>query len=178
MKPMKMEKASTDCKVIEMTTEEEAIRITEFFLSPSSFDDQRHTPGELEHFRRNPLESLKQVNHKHWSVENEWGEIIGVTSLRENEHQTGGFLWDYLVVHRSYRNLGIASKMFANLQSFVIAAGGRYILTYTCDMPEYLPVQRMFVQRGFQLIGQYPGYYYDGESRLAFYKKIPQLIAD
>jgi GNAT superfamily N-acetyltransferase len=158
--------------VRELSTEFDAKRITAFFLSAVSFDDQRHTPGEVRHFQLNPLDSLHQRNHKHWFIENQRGDIIGVTSCRENEHQTGGFLWDYLVVHRNYRRMGIATHMFEALQAFAKAQEGRYILTYTCDLPEYLPVQRMFVERGFQLIGQYPGYYYEGESRLAFHKKL------
>ncbi len=38
--------------VHELATEKDALRITDFYLSSESFDDQRHTPGELEHFRQ------------------------------------------------------------------------------------------------------------------------------
>ncbi len=52
------------------------------------------------------------------------------------------------------------------------SAQGRYILTYTCDLPEYQPIQKMFRANGFELIGTYPNYYYEGEARLAFYKPL------
>lgn len=165
-------------KVIELSTEQDAQRITEFYLSAMSFDDQRHTPGELEHFCKAPLESLRQRNHRHWFVENEAGELIAVTSCKENEHQSGGFLWDYLAVHREYRRHGLAKILFRTLEDFVRSVQGRYLLTYTCDLPEYEPIQRMFRANGFELIGTYPNYYYDGEARLAFYKKLSGVQAD
>ncbi|UJF34103.1 GNAT family N-acetyltransferase [Paenibacillus hexagrammi] len=158
--------------VKELQTEQDAQRITEFYLSTMSFDDQNHTPGELRHFRNAPRESLKQPNHKHWFVENEAGEIIAVTSCKENEHQSGGFLWDYLAVHREYRRHGLAKILFQRLEDFVRSVDGRYLLTYTCDLPEYQPIQRMFQANGFVLIGTYPDYYYDGEARLAFHKRL------
>jgi GNAT superfamily N-acetyltransferase len=150
----------------------EAKRISEFFLSDVSFDDTRHTPGELEHFREAPLRSIGNPKRAHWYVENEAGDIVGVTSCHENEHQTDGYLWDYLVVHRDYRRHGIATQMFRELEWHVAALGARYILTYTCSLPEYLPVQQLFQKHGFKLIGQYPDYYYEGEDRLAYMKKI------
>ena len=158
--------------VHELTTEKDAVRITDFYLSPHAFDDQRHTPGELDHFRHAPKLSLSQRNHRHWFLENEEGEIIAVTSCKENEHQSGGFLWDYLAVHREYRRHGFAKVLFHALETFARNAQGRYILTYTCDLPEYLPIQKMFKANGFELIGSYPNYYYEGEARLAFYKPL------
>src|SRR4051812_25419162 len=103
--------------VRELTTEKDALRISEFYLSPVSFDDQRHTPGELEHFRNAPLLSLTQRNHRHWYIENEEGDIVAVTSCKENEHQSGGFLWDYLAVHREYRRHGFAKVLFQALEN-------------------------------------------------------------
>ncbi|MFH5187459.1 GNAT family N-acetyltransferase [Paenibacillus sp. TAB 01] len=155
-----------------LTTEEDARRVSEFFLSDRSFDDTNHTPGEQEHFRKAPRESLVQSNHFHWFAETEDGIIVGATSCKENEHQTGGYLWDYLAVHRNYRKLGIAARLYEELERHVKEAGARFILTYTCSLPEYGPIQNMFRQRGFELIGTYPDYYYDGENRLAYFKRL------
>jgi GNAT superfamily N-acetyltransferase len=163
---------SMDMRVIQLTTTQDAQRISSFFLSSYSFDDQRHTPGEIEHFRNVPLQSLQEKHHFHWYVENEAGEIVGVASCHENEHSSGGYLWDYIVVHRDYRKLGIASRLFETLKSQVLSVQGRYILTYTCDLPPYQTIQRMFRARGFEQIGHYPDFYYDGEGRIAFYMKL------
>jgi GNAT superfamily N-acetyltransferase len=159
-------------QVNSMQNEADARRVSEFFLSEHAFDDQNHTPGEVVHFSKWPFESLQIPNHRHWYVENETGEIIGVISTRENEHRTGGYLWDYMVVHKRYRRLGIATQLYNTMVEFVKQQEGRYILTYTCDLPQYGSIQRMFSQLGFKLIGSYPDYYYDGEARLAYWRKL------
>ncbi|MDF2721054.1 MAG: family N-acetyltransferase [Paenibacillus sp.] len=151
---------------------EEAQRISDFFLSEWSFDDTRHTPGEMDHFRNGPFDSLKQQHHMYWYAELEDGTIIAVSSCKENEHRTNGYLWDYLVVHRNFRRLGLASRLYAELENYVRLIGGRYVLTYTCDLPEYYAVQRLFKGQGFEQIGRYPHYYFDGEDRLAYFKKL------
>lgn len=172
MDGMTKQESASSIRVSLMKSVEEAARISSFFLSEWSFDDQRHTPGEMDHFRNGPFDSLKQQHHMYWYVENDEGDIIAVTSCKENEHRTDGYLWDYLVVHRNYRRLGLARHLFAALENYILSIGGRYILTYTCDLPEYIAIQRMFKERGFEMIGRYPHYYYDGEDRLAFYKKL------
>lgn len=164
--------SKSELRVRLMKTEEEARRISAFFLSEWSFDDSNHTPGELEHFRNGPADSLRQRHHMYWYVENEAGEIVGVTSCKENEHRTDGYLWDYMVVHRNYRKSGVAGQLYNALEGYIVSIGGRYLLTYTCDLPEYIPIQNMFSRRGFELIGRYPNFYYDGEDRLAYYKKL------
>jgi GNAT superfamily N-acetyltransferase len=161
-----------EINIVSLTTEQEARRVSEFFLSEQSFDDQRHTPGELEHFRNKPFESLNADNHQHWYAENDAGEIIGVISVTENEHRTGGYLWDYIVVRKDCRRLGIAARLYETLLSFVKSRNGRYILTYTCDLQEYSTIRRIFQDRGFEQIGSYPDYYYEGEGRMAFLKKL------
>ncbi|NOU93623.1 GNAT family N-acetyltransferase [Paenibacillus sp. LMG 31456] len=161
-----------EINIVTMKTEREARRVSEFFLSEQSFDDQHHTPGEIEHFRNKPLESLGLPTHQHWYVENEEGDIVGAISVTENEHKTGGYLWDYIVVRKDYRKRGIANRLYETLLNFVKSQNGRYILTYTCDLQEYSTIRRIFQERGFEHIGSYPDYYYEGEGRMAFLKKL------
>jgi GNAT superfamily N-acetyltransferase len=161
--------------IVAMQTEEEARRVSQFFLSEESFDDQRHTPGELEHFRTKPLESLGLDNYQIWYAVNDAGHIVGAISVTENEHRTGGYLWDYIVVRKDYRKLGIATRLYESLLQFVKQRQGRYILTYTCDLQEYSTIRRIFKERGFEHIGSYPDYYYEGEGRMAYLKKLEPL---
>lgn len=152
-------------------SEEDAKRVVEFFLSEQSFDDMRHTPGELEHFNNNPYKAL-QGEHFYWLAENEAGDIVGVNSATENEQKTGGFLWDYVVVHQSYRNDGIASALIDRMINHLLEKKARYVITYTCDLPEYGTIRRMFERNGFAQIGRCPDYYYDHEDRLIYYRKL------
>ncbi|MBO9605474.1 MAG: GNAT family N-acetyltransferase [Paenibacillaceae bacterium] len=172
MEQLKQTASERSYLVQEMENEAQAQRIGDFFLSPHSFDDQRYTPGEQEMFRNRPRQSLHQGGDRFWFVENERGEVIGACNIKENEHRTGGYMWDFIAVHRQYRNLGIARRLYDTMIAFVRSRGGRYILTYTCDLPEYAPIQRMFEGRGFTLVGTCPDYYYDGEAMLLYNKKL------
>lgn len=48
----------------------------------------------------------------------------------------------------------------------------RYLVVATCDLPEYQAIIKMFESYQFQLIGRYPDYYYEGEDRLVYYKRL------
>jgi GNAT superfamily N-acetyltransferase len=154
-----------------LCTEEQAERVVDFFFSPYSFDDTRYTPGEEEQLRSLPYRALYgQVML--WYVTNENNEIIGASCVAENDQKTGGYSWDYVVVHREYRRWGIAASLFEQLLDYLRQASARYLMTYTCSLPEYKTIRRLFERNGFQLIGQCPDYYFEGEDRLIYWRRI------
>lgn len=158
-------------RVRRVSTSEEAGKIVDFFFSPDSFDDIRHTPGEIEHFRSLPYRAL-QGNAVFWYAADEEGRIIGVNSVAENEQMTGGYSWDYIVVHKRYRNAGLASALIEEMLRDMRRAQARYLITYTCSLPEYGTIRRLFERYGFREIGSLPDYYFDGEDRLIYYRKL------
>ncbi|MFC5702272.1 GNAT family N-acetyltransferase [Cohnella faecalis] len=149
----------------------DAERIVAFFFSPYSFDDTRHTPGEEEHFRTLPYRAL-EGEAVFWFVTNEQGDIVAVNSVKENEQKTGGYSWDYIVVHRDYRSEGIASRLIEAMFLFLEYSSARYVMTYTCSLPEYGTIRKLFERNGFELIGRCPDYYFEGEDRLIYCRKI------
>ncbi|TYP79660.1 GNAT family N-acetyltransferase [Paenibacillus methanolicus] len=158
-------------QVQSLGTKEDAANITAFFLSDRSFDDTRHTPGEIEHFRNNPLRAL-DGDYIYRYVGCEKDGIIGVNSFMENEQRTGGYYWDYIVVHKSYRKDGIGSLLIEDMISLLRGRGARYIITYTCDLDSYLPIRRLFERHGFEVAGRMKDYYFEGEDRLVYYLKL------
>ncbi|MBD2847892.1 GNAT family N-acetyltransferase [Paenibacillus sp. IB182496] len=163
----------TAYRIKRLTEEAEAARVVDFFLSDASFDDTRHTPGELVHFRTNPFKAL-QGEYCFWIAQNEQGDIVGVNSLLPNEQQTGGYYWDYVVVHRACRQSGIAAGLIDEMLAFLQKARARYVITYTCDLEAYDPIRKLFERRGFVQIGRCPDYYFDGEDRLIYYLKLTE----
>lgn len=155
----------------QLDTVKQADRIVEFFFSPYSFDDTRYTPGEEEQLRSLPYRALRGEVII-WYVLNSDQEIIAVSCMAENEQKSGGYSWDYIVVHRQYRNGGIASSLLVEMVTYLNRVSARYLLTYTCSMSEYQPIRRMFERNAFQLIGCCPDYYYEGEDRLIYYRKL------
>ncbi|WP_138752581.1 GNAT family N-acetyltransferase [Paenibacillus sinopodophylli] len=150
---------------------EEAERIVQFLLSDHSFDDTRYTPGELIHFQELPFRALKE-NIYFWYAEDEAGEIIGINCVAENEQKTGGYSWDYLVVHHDYRKVGVAALLMEQMYVFLETVRARYLVTYTCDLPEYDRIRHVFEKSGFSLVGRCPDYYYEGEDRLIYHRKL------
>jgi GNAT superfamily N-acetyltransferase len=134
----------------------------------------RFTPGELVHFHTNPHKALAGEYVYHF-VRNESGDIIGVSSFMENEQQTGGYSWDYFVVHRAYRNQGIATLFFESMMNVLLSVKARYVVTYTCDLDCYRPVRQLFERFGFEMAGRCPDYYFDGEGRIIYYRKLSGL---
>ncbi|RED56781.1 GNAT family N-acetyltransferase [Cohnella lupini] len=152
-------------------TEEEAERIVEFFFSPHSFDDTRYTPGEEEQLRSLPYRALSgQVIF--WYAKNEDDEIIGASCMAENDQKTGGYSWDYVVVHRDYRRWGIAATLLDHMLGYLRESSARYLMTYTCSLPEYKAIRNLFERNEFQLIGRCPDYYFEGEDRLIYWRRI------
>jgi len=150
---------------------EEAARIVEFFFSQESFDDTRHTPGEEEHFKTLPYRAMLG-EAAFWYATDESGEILGINCIAENEQRTGGYDWDYIVVRRGRRNEGVAASLIETMFAYLRQIGARYVVTYTCDLPPYETIRRQFVRYGFTLSGRLPDYYYDGEDRLIYYRKL------
>ncbi|WP_276357826.1 GNAT family N-acetyltransferase [Cohnella caldifontis] len=158
-------------RVRKLSTAEEAGKIVDFFFSPDSFDDTRHTPGEMEHFRSLPYQAL-QGETVFWYVTDDSGNVIGVNSVAQNEQQTGGYSWDYIAVHRDYRKSGLASALIEEMLRYMESIPARYLITYTCSLPEYDAIRRLFARNGFREVGRLPDYYFDGEDRMIYYRKI------
>ncbi|MFC4303168.1 GNAT family N-acetyltransferase [Cohnella boryungensis] len=154
-----------------LASEETAARIVDFFFSSNSFDDTRYTPGEEEQLKTLPYRALSG-EVVFWYATSEEGEIIGASCAAENDQKTGGYSWDYVVVHRQYRGWGIAANLLSHMIEYLRHASARYLITYTCSLPEYQTVRRLFDRNGFQLIGQCPDYYFEGEDRLIYWRKI------
>lgn len=157
-----------------LETAEDARKVAEFLLSGDSFDDERPTPGELDDFRSKPYAAARQERQQCWMATEESGRVLGALLYEENEHRTGGYIMDYLAVHRSFRKAGIASALLGRMIESVRARGGRFIETFTCDLPVYEPVRQLFKKKGFTSVGHLPDYYYEGEGKLLYWLPLHQ----
>ncbi len=155
-----------------MENAEQAQDISDFLRSPCSFDDQRLTPGESEYFERKPAQSLNEKTDFFRFIRNDQEEIIAVNIFRENEQKTGGYIWDYMVVRRDFRKMGIGSALIEDMLNLIRLAQGRYLIAHTCDLEVYRPMYVLFEKFGFQKIGHYPDYYFENEGRYSYMLRI------
>lgn len=154
-----------------VTSGTQAGRVSDFLLGEHCFDDQRFTPGETEQLRWLPIRSLEDQHMFCW-FEEEAGQIISAIIFVENEHRSGGYRLEYFGVHRSYRHRKLGWKLMNAMFQFCESRSGRYVETFTCDLPEYASARKMFERNGFVFMCHLPEYYYPGEGKLLYMKVI------
>jgi len=149
----------------------EAGKVSDFLLGPECFDDQRFTPGETEQLRWLPMRSL-QENHIYCWYSEEQGKVISAIVFVENEHRSGGYRLEYFGVHREFRHRKLGWQLIRAMMQFCQSQDGRYVETFTCDLPEYVSARKMFERNGFEFMCHLPDYYYPGEGKLLYVKKL------
>lgn len=154
-----------------VTTGTEAGRVSDFLLGDYCFDDQRFTPGEKAQLRWLPMQSL-QENHVFCWFEEEEDMVISAIIFVENEHRSGGYRLEYFGVHRDYRHRKLGWKLMDAMFQYCQTRQGRYIETFTCDLPEYENARKMFERNGFNFMCHMPEYYYPGEGKLLYMKQL------
>ncbi|WP_165452247.1 GNAT family N-acetyltransferase [Paenibacillus thalictri] len=149
----------------------EAGRVSDFLLGEHCFDDQRFTPGETEQLQWLPIRSLQEGHVSCWYSE-EQGEVISAIIFVENEHRSGGYRLEYFGVHRNYRHRKLGWRLLDEMFKHCLTNGGRYVETFTCDLPEYASARALFERNGFVFMCRLPDYYYSGEGKLLYLKKL------
>jgi GNAT superfamily N-acetyltransferase len=147
----------------------EAAQVSEFLLGEDCFDDQLFTPGEKHLMRVLPLRSISEQDVICWYAE-EAGKVVAAIIFVENELRCGGFRLEYFGVHRAYRHRGYGTHMLQRMFQYCNKQNGRYIETYTSDLPEYAKSRKLFEYFGFQLMCHLPHYYFPGEGKMVYYK--------
>ncbi len=149
----------------------DAAQVSRFFLGEYCFDDQRFTPGEKEQLYSLPLRSLDEHHIQCWLMREDSGITAAVIFL-ENEHRSGGYRLEYLGVHREKRGLKLGHRLLHEMIKYCKYRNGRYIETFTCDLPEYEAARRLFEQNDFQFMCLLPEYYYPGEGKLLYLRPL------
>lgn len=159
-------------EIKKVINEKDASRVTEFLLSANAFDKDKHTIGEVERIKENPKGSIESDRIFYWFIENDINEVIAVVGIRENDHKTGGYIGDFLAVHKNYRKSSTASKLIEFIIDFIKRREGRYFIAETGDIEAYKPMHSLLDKMEFSYIGHYPDYYSEGEGKVVYYKKI------
>jgi ribosomal protein S18 acetylase RimI-like enzyme len=76
------------------------------------------------------------------------------------------------VVDPNFQGKGIGSKLIGFLVKVLKGMSGRMILAETSSIPEYEEAQRFYLQKGFQEVGRVPDFYYPGNDRITYYKRL------
>ncbi|WP_158630044.1 GNAT family N-acetyltransferase [Cohnella sp. AR92] len=170
-----VEQGTHPLKIKKVNSGTEAGRVSDFLLGENCFDDQRFTPGETEQLRWLPMRSLQESHVNCWYTE-EHGEVVSAIIFVENEHRSGGYRFEYFGVHRDYRHRKLGWQLIEAMFEYCRSQNGRYIETFTCDLPEYASARKMFERNGFSFMCHLPDYYYPGEGKLLYIKNLQEAV--
>lgn len=84
----------------------------------------------------------------------------------------GTFDLYWIAVNPRWQNKGIGSNLLSFLEESVKRQGGRMILADTSSIPQYERTQRFYIRNGFKEVARISDYYYPGNDRVTFCKKI------
>jgi ribosomal protein S18 acetylase RimI-like enzyme len=97
---------------------------------------------------------------------------IGYICYGQAPMTCGTFDLYWIVVDPKWQNKGVGSKLLNFLEDVVKNAKGRMILVDTSSIPEYEKTQRFYLRNGFTEVARVPDYYFPGNDRITFCKKI------
>jgi len=84
----------------------------------------------------------------------------------------GTFDLYWIVVGPNFQGRGIGSRLIDFLEKALKGMDGRMILAETSSIPEYVDAQRFYLQKGFKEVGRVPDYYYPGNDRITYCKRL------
>jgi ribosomal protein S18 acetylase RimI-like enzyme len=85
---------------------------------------------------------------------------------------SGTFDLYWIAVDPDFQEKGIGSKLLSFLEEVVKTKGGRMILADASTIPQYEKTRKFYQKNGFQEVARVPDYYYPGNDRVTFCRKL------
>jgi ribosomal protein S18 acetylase RimI-like enzyme len=118
------------------------------------------------------LKDEKQRDYKIDCMVDDQDQPLGYICYGPTPMTEGTFDLYWIVVDPNSQGEGIGSKLLDFLEKVLREIGGRMILAETSSIPEYEKTQRFYFQKGFQEVARVPDYYYPGNDRITYCKKL------
>ena len=118
------------------------------------------------------LENKSQKDYIIYCVVDHQDQPIGYICYGRAPMTQGTFDLYWIVVHPKWQNKGVGSMLLGFLEESVRREGGRMILVDTSSIPEYERTQRFYIRNGYRVVSRIVDYYYSGNDRITYCKKI------
>jgi ribosomal protein S18 acetylase RimI-like enzyme len=118
---------------------------------------------------------LKDQNPKDYMIHcmvDDQDQPIGYICYGPTPMTQGTFDLYWIVVDPHFQGRGIGSKLFGFLEDVARGKGGRMILADTSTIPQYEKTQKFYLRNGFEEVARVTDYYYPGNDRITFCKRI------
>jgi ribosomal protein S18 acetylase RimI-like enzyme len=84
----------------------------------------------------------------------------------------GTFDLYWIAVDPDIQGQRVDSTLLNFSEEIVKEEGGRLILADTSTIPHYEKTQKFYLKNGFQEVARIPGYYYPGNDRITFCRRL------
>ncbi len=99
-------------------------------------------------------------------------QVIGYLCYGPTPMTEGTFDLYWIAVDPDFQGKGAGSRLLSFLEEVVKAKVGRLILADTSTIPQYEKTQGFYLRNGFKEVARVPDYYYPGNDRVTFCKKV------
>ncbi len=97
---------------------------------------------------------------------------IGYVCYGPTPMAPGTFDLYWIAVDPDSQEQGVGSKLLSFLEEGVKHRGGRMVLADTSTVPHFERTQKFYLKNGFQEVARVPDYYYPGNDRITFCKRL------
>ena len=118
------------------------------------------------------LKDPNQNDYKIHCMVDDQDQAIGYVCYGDTPMTQGTFDLYWIAVDPDYQKQGAGSTLLDSLEEMVKTEGGRMILADTSTIPHYEKTRSFYRKNGFQEVARVPDYYYPGNDRITFCKKL------
>ena len=118
------------------------------------------------------LNDPNQKDYQIYCLADDQDQVIGYICYGSVPMTEGTFDLYWIAVDPDFQEKGAGSKLLSFLDEVVKSEGGRLILADTSTIPQYEKTQRFYLKNGFKEVARVPDYYYPGNDRVTFWKKL------
>ncbi len=122
--------------------------------------------------------ALKDQGQKDYKIDcmaDDRDQPVGYICYGPTPMARGTFDLYWIAVNPNFQRQRVGSKLLDFLGEWVREKGGRMILADTSTMPQYEKTKSFYLRNGFQEVARVPDYYYPGNDRITFCKRITPL---
>jgi ribosomal protein S18 acetylase RimI-like enzyme len=118
------------------------------------------------------LKDERQKDYKIDCMVDDQDQPVGYICYGPTPMTQGTFDLYWIVVDPNFQGKGMGSKLLDFLEEVVRGKGGRMILADTSTIPQYEKTKNFYIQNGFQEVAKVRDYYYPGNDRVTFCKRL------
>jgi len=118
------------------------------------------------------LRDEKQRDYTIQCLVNHEDQPLGYVCYGPTPMTEGTFDLYWIVVNTQYQNQGVGTKLLDFFEDTVKGMNGRMILIDTSSISPYESVKRFYSEKGYREVARVPDYYWPGNDRITFCKKL------